>query len=414
MADDRRFQLPLSPASDPTLSSALEDWTVLPDDVREATTEMPLSSLNALSDSPEVALLLAAASPCFPPSLVKEQLQKHPHLRWDVFERIASAQGLLQLAERRLRAGLFLPPLKEILDRSRQAYFVALRRNLFLDNLTVHITVALASAGLPTLLFKGTPIVRQLYGDLGVRSIDAVDLLVHREQVGRAKEILHSMGFHERSPQRFSPPHYSHILVRSIGGTQWRVNLHWDFPALGSARRPVSEVWRTAMEYSALSANELNWKEWDHRLSRPQIFALSPELQFLVCLYELTGDGFQPWVGFADLCQTTTVYGGLMDWNRISEIIWSSEMRTGALQGLTYAKAWGLGVPEVFRRRLGKTFSWDRPLRSEPPSSKAPSRGAPHTQTLLPKNHHSDHFLSLGTWWKDIQMASRTLWAHLL
>lgn len=238
----------------------IDEWIVIPPAPDSIENPDKKSDIEVYVDSPEIALLLAAASPCHLPPLLEELLHHYTQISWETFEKIATEKGLLLLAEPRLRRIHPAPPLQRIREEARKNYFAALRRNLFLDNLTVQITMATAGAGLPTLLFTGTPFVRQFYGDLGVQAISGINLLVRREHVARSEKIMRSMEFHGPKSPRVSPHQNHHVMERNIGGAPVRVVIHWEFHSTASARLNIEDVWGTAVPYSETAARDLRWR----------------------------------------------------------------------------------------------------------------------------------------------------------
>lgn len=299
----------------------------------------------------EDRLLIAAVSPCRSTDFFRDQVRENGIVNWAEFREKASSRHLMQLAEPRLRRLRLSQPPRSLLEESRQEYFKRLRNNLAIDNLTVQVCVLLSTAGVPTLLFNGTPLIRQLFGDLGLQPAHEAHLLVRREQMRHAQEILRSIGFHE-CPQKEEATDGSQALHRRIAGVERRVILSWNFDGENSARLPVEGLWNTAVPYSNSTAQELNWEEWDLRLNRPRIYALSPEFQVLFAMWDLAETRFQNWMGFVNLCQTTKVYQQALNWDSLADQIDAAGFRKVARRAFSLAAAWGLRPPLHFEKRL--------------------------------------------------------------
>ncbi len=325
--------------------------------------------------SSEAALLLAAASPGHSLEFFMEQTRRMEPVDWASFYRLARTHRLSLMVEPRLRALPRTPVLQKILEQTRKEYFPTLRQNLAMDNLTVQVATLLSSAGLPTLLFRGTPLVRQFFGDLGLQAVSQVDLLVRREHVGRAGEILRSIGFvAEKRPGNIAD-RCAVDMKRVIGGVTYRVVLHWDFPPFASVHLPIEKVWEQAIPYSHHAAHDLNWREWDLRLNRPLLYALSPEFQFLSAFAELARGQFEDWLEMANLCQIAEVYQSLLDWDQVADHFESLEARKVARRGFAHARAWGLKPPVEFSKRFtgSSALGFFRPTAPAKPAVRPPN-----------------------------------------
>lgn len=93
---------------------------------------------------------------------------------------------------------------------------------------------ALADAGVPAVVLKGTPLARRIYGRLDARGVPVdVDLLVRRRDVARATESLGDLGYHARSPQEVAARLKAHRAVVLAGPAGVPIDLHWSpFPAV--------------------------------------------------------------------------------------------------------------------------------------------------------------------------------------
>lgn len=99
--------------------------------------------------------------------------------------------------------------------------------SLVVDRTTTEVFGALRNAGVRALLLKGPAIARWLYAPSYLRSYSDTDVLVAPDDVGRAEEILTSLGF-ELPPiyDEDDRPSFEHAWVRRSDGV--RVDLHWN------------------------------------------------------------------------------------------------------------------------------------------------------------------------------------------
>jgi hypothetical protein len=73
-------------------------------------------------------------------------------------------------------------------------------RNLFLAKQLLKIVDLLNTHGIAAIPFKGLALASSVYGDLGLREFNDLDLLLHRKDVLPAVDLLRNHGFHPKYP----------------------------------------------------------------------------------------------------------------------------------------------------------------------------------------------------------------------
>ena len=68
-------------------------------------------------------------------------------------------------------------------------------RNLVLTGELLKLINLFEMEGIPCIPYKGSTLAVLLYGDLSLRQFDDIDILVHKENVLKAKEILVAYGY---------------------------------------------------------------------------------------------------------------------------------------------------------------------------------------------------------------------------
>jgi hypothetical protein len=122
---------------------------------------------------------------------------------------------------------------EDLCRRLKDDYVATSRRNLILTGELIKLLRLFDAHGIPTIPYKGPALAVMAYRDLTLRSFDDLDILVHRADVMKAKEILISQGYKHTFPLRSvqekayleSPFEYSHHFGRSDG--LGFVDLHW-------------------------------------------------------------------------------------------------------------------------------------------------------------------------------------------
>jgi hypothetical protein len=101
-------------------------------------------------------------------------------------------------------------------------------RNLAIEALATRLVLELENAGIRTLPLKGPFLARRLYDDVGMRSVNDLDLLVSRRNLDRAAAVLCSCGYRSEPvpprEKRFPDLHY---VLRDPRGQLPRIDLHW-------------------------------------------------------------------------------------------------------------------------------------------------------------------------------------------
>src|SRR5262245_24244234 len=123
-----------------------------------------------------------------------------PDLRWADLAAVAARQGVAPLVYRGLDA---LGPLETLPDGARQLrqrcralYVQNVARNTRLFAELERILGPLHRAGIPVILLKGAALTRPLFGDIGLRYMGDLDILVPVDARQRALAVLHTLGYH--------------------------------------------------------------------------------------------------------------------------------------------------------------------------------------------------------------------------
>jgi len=105
-------------------------------------------------------------------------------------------------------------------------------RNLFLTKELLGIVNIFGAHGIPVVPYKGPALAASVYGNLMLREFNDLDVLVHRHDVPKAKELLASMGYQARyqlshaQEAAFLRSQCEHPFKRKDGKSV--VELHWE------------------------------------------------------------------------------------------------------------------------------------------------------------------------------------------
>lgn len=133
---------------------------------------------------------------------------------------------------------------KDILATLRNYFYANAQRNLFQTRELLNLLNLLGSNEIRVIPYKGVMLTTSVYGNLGLRHIGDLDILVHKQDFDRTKDLLISKGY---QPQL--QLHWEHHFVNADGTIG--VDLHMaiapsylsfplDFESLWSRLKPVS------------------------------------------------------------------------------------------------------------------------------------------------------------------------------
>ena len=266
---------------------------------------------------------------------------RQPSADWNEVADMAVEHGLAPLLFKRLkesdaRAGV--PA--EVWERLRLAYFASAGRNMRLYRELRPVLQCLRSSGIPVIVLKGAFLAEAVYGDVALRPMRDVDLMVPRAESPRAQAILLDMGRAHQQPEDIESffrerHHLPPAVIRDLA-----IELHWTIASpTGPVKMDAAGLWDRA--YPATVAGV-------------EVLALSPEdLLLHLCLHfgyqhRLTG-----LKSLCDVAETIHRFRGEMDWAQVAHL--AREWGAARYVGLTLHLARSLldaGVPDDVLERL--------------------------------------------------------------
>ena len=122
---------------------------------------------------------------------------------------------------------------RDLCQRLKKHYVAISRRNMVLTGELVRLLRLFEAHGIPIIPYKGPTLAVMAYRDLTLRAFDDLDILVHKADVMKAKEVLVSQGYEpafalkrvQENAYLESPFEYSHHFGRGDG--LGFVDLHW-------------------------------------------------------------------------------------------------------------------------------------------------------------------------------------------
>jgi putative nucleotidyltransferase-like protein len=198
-----------------------------------------------------------------------------PAIRWSHLGALATRHGVAPLVYRGLRAlgrrGALPGPAVDLRDRCETLYVQTAARNTRLFAELERVLGPLRQAGIPVILLKGAAIAHGLFGDIGLRPMRDLDLLVPPEARGDALAALRCLGYRlvggapadlrararrdrlasslsagqsaEAAAGLYERYHFHYYLERE--GQTFPVELHWHIVKPGRGG-PIDDFWHEA------------------------------------------------------------------------------------------------------------------------------------------------------------------------
>jgi len=88
-----------------------------------------------------------------------------------------------------------------------QIYFKTLSRNILLYQHFRNIILAFSSQEIQVIALKGIYLAEKIYGDIGLRPLSDIDLLIQEKDIAKATDIMHQCGFSKNAFEKRLPNH---------------------------------------------------------------------------------------------------------------------------------------------------------------------------------------------------------------
>lgn len=195
---------------------------------------------------------------------------------------------------------------------------------------------ALAEADVPCLVLKGGALARRWYGDVSLRPLADIDLLVRPSDVDRARQILQTIGY--RRGTKGGPSYHDPPLA--LPGSPSSVELHYELTNL-----PLLH----AMDFDDLYARALILDD-----QNGLVCTLGPEDTLLhLCIHTLRhidGEGGWTLLQLSDIARHVTVFH--LDWEVFEQRSQEVGVQRGAAAVLGLSRLLSRsGVPEQYTDR---------------------------------------------------------------
>lgn len=206
-------------------------------------------SLPRTGPRPEVAILVCVGEVgCESERVARLRRLLQGELDWDYLLGLARPHGMLPLLYWNFQMTCADAVTDDILEQLREHFQRTTQRNLFLTGELLKLLGLFAAHEVPAIPFKGPTLAALAYGDIGLREFSDLDILIRKQDVSRAKELLVSRGYRPQvsltAAQEAAFLRAENALLFSREDAQSIVELHWELtPRYLSSRLDQNHLW---------------------------------------------------------------------------------------------------------------------------------------------------------------------------
>ncbi|MDH4299240.1 MAG: nucleotidyltransferase family protein, partial [Dehalococcoidia bacterium] len=224
---------------------------------------------------------------------------------WEEIAAAAERHGVLPLLYHSIKDcldGLDIPG--DVMEQMRRKYYVVAARNVRLYHELHRILELLAGKEIPVIVLKGAYLAERVYGNIALRGMSDVDLLVRQDDLKLIDEILLETGARPVECNRVITGH-KHNFGYVLPEGKLTVSINWklveaDYPC----RIDYSGIWSRAQRL---------------QLARTEVLALAPEdLLLYVCLHAAKHTAANMIIRMlCDITEIVDYFAGGLDWPAI-------------------------------------------------------------------------------------------------
>ena len=259
---------------------------------------------------PEVELLLCCARTCMD-SETADRLEALlvKDLDWAYLLQTAHRHRIVSLLYWSLKTTCPGAVPKATLDHLRAAYHSNSARNLFLAEKLLKLLNLLQANRIPAISLRGPILAAAAYGNLALRQFGDLDIMVHRQDVLKAKDLLISQGYRMLVPE----------IPLTDAQEAYYLKSHHEYSFVGDDGRVIVELqWRFTDRYFSFPLDPE--RSWEHlepvSLAGRKALSLSPEDLLLILCMHGSGHGWGRLNWICDVAELTRVHPE-MDWDQI-------------------------------------------------------------------------------------------------
>jgi hypothetical protein len=227
---------------------------------------------------------------------------------WIRFVEMAQSNRILPLLYCHVKERLPAATPGTVLNYLRRSVHMIALRNEILSNELVHVLALLTANGIPAFTFKGPALAAAIYGSTSLREFSDLDIMVHRRDFSRAKDLLLDNRYHSyfEMTGRQDPVHHGDFHAYTLRREDGRVDidLHWKFAptwASTSVALDLESLWDRLMPVS---------------FEETEVLTLAPEdLLLALCIHGAK----ELWPNLRMICDVSELLRAHpeIDWDRV-------------------------------------------------------------------------------------------------
>ena len=193
-------------------------------------------------DSTRDRLLLACAKGRWHPKALEEarQIVCERDVDWDNFHARVAKHSMAPLIFHTLKDDEGILP-SWVMEKLQSAYYHSARRNTLLYQELDHIVLAFNEAQIPVILLKGVALATAAYGNVALRPMADIDIMVRREDMRRAERLFLEHGYEVRDHAHSYLRHAT--FTRESNGWSGHIEVHRHIVSSAYYRKAIPEEW---------------------------------------------------------------------------------------------------------------------------------------------------------------------------
>ena len=227
---------------------------------------------------------------------------------WDDVIQQSARHGVTPLLYQRFTTtstGTLIPT--RVMQRLREIYLYSAKENIRLYHELSKVLKTLQNDDIPVIALKGAHLAEVVYGNIALRPMGDVDLLVRKTDLSRVEEKLMEIGY-GCSPERPSIEEQCEKAQHLFGFTKpdvFLIEIHW------TIEHPTSLF--------KIDLDGLWSRAWPAIIAGVEVLVLSPEdLLLHLCLHASFHHKFRIGLkSFCDISETVRHYRDEMDWEQV-------------------------------------------------------------------------------------------------
>lgn len=229
----------------------------------------------------------------------------------------------------------------DVLETLANSYYVCMRRNILFSHALGQVLVAFQEAGVPVIVLKGAALAEAVYGNIALRPMGDVDLLVRFDDLPAIERVLDRLGY--APPAGILAPAYyqhNHFHIPYHGDIpEVTLEVHWGLQEdFGLLQPNLDEVWQGAVQEQVAGVETLVMGLEDLLLYLclhldkhgyyNRYLLTQPDAEAFI----LDGHGFNELIWFCDVWEVLQQHQQEVDWPRFVE-----KARRWGIEGPVYS-----------------------------------------------------------------------------